>query len=88
MDVPEADSFVKTAAHAFFHYNLYQATKVFMSRAKGSFGLVTASTLNETSLVLSAWGQPIATGFNVQDEYMVYASEPAAVDAVLAGWQA
>ncbi|MGB7084270.1 MAG: hypothetical protein WBD47_01860, partial [Phormidesmis sp.] len=35
------------------------------------------------SLVLSAWGQPIATGFNVQDNYMVYASEPAAVDAVL-----
>ncbi len=76
-------AFVKTAVHSFFHNNLYQATKLFMSRAKGSFGLVTASTLSEASLVLSAWGQPIATGFNVQDEYMVYASEPAAVDAVL-----
>lgn len=76
-------AFVKTAVHVFFHNNLYQATKLFMSRAKGSFGLVTASTLSEASLVLSAWGQPIATGFNVQDEYMVYASEPAAVDAVL-----
>ncbi|MBD3886626.1 hypothetical protein IFO70_33720 [Phormidium tenue FACHB-886] len=76
-------AFVRTAVHAFFHNNLYQATKLFMSRAKGSFGLVTASTLSEASLVLSSWGQPIATGFNVQDEYMVYASEPAAVDAVL-----
>ncbi|MGB7086491.1 MAG: hypothetical protein WBD47_13120, partial [Phormidesmis sp.] len=76
-------AFVKTAVYAFFHNNLYQATKLFMSRAKGSFGLVTASTLSEASLVLSAWGQPIATGFNVQDNYMVYASEPAAVDAVL-----
>jgi hypothetical protein len=76
-------AFVKTAIHVFFHNNLYQATKLFMSRAKGSFGLVTASTLSEDSLVLSAWGQPIATGFNVQDNYMVYASEPAAVDAVL-----
>jgi len=76
-------AFVKTAVHVFFHNNLYQATKFFLSRAKGSFGLVTVSTLNEASLVLSAWGQPIATGFNVQDEYMVYASEPAAVDAVL-----
>lgn len=76
-------AFVKTAVYAFFHNNLYQATKLFMSRAKGSFGLVTVSTLSEASLVLSSWGQPIATGFNVQDEYMVYASEPAAVDAVL-----
>ncbi|GAP94307.1 hypothetical protein [Leptolyngbya sp. NIES-2104] len=76
-------AFVKTAIHVFFHNNLYQATKLFLSRAQGSFGLVTASTLSEATLVVSAWGQPIATGFNVQDDYMVYASEPAAVDAVL-----
>lgn len=76
-------TFVKNAVYAFFHNNLYQATKLFMSRAEGSFGLVTASTLSEDSLVLSSWGQPIATGFNVQENYMVYASEPAAVDAVL-----
>ena len=82
--VAERAAFVKTAVHVFFHNNIYQATKVFMSRAIGSFGLVTASTLNEASLVLSAWRQPIATGFNVCDDYMVYASEPAAVDAVLA----
>jgi hypothetical protein len=79
----DRSAFVKTAVDVFFHHNLYQATKLFMSRAKGSFGLVTASTLNPDSLVLSAWGQPIATGFNVRDDYMVYASEPAAVDAVL-----
>ncbi len=76
-------AWIKTAVHVFFHNNLYQATKLFLSRAKGSFGLVTASTLSEATLVVSAWGQPIATGFNVQDNYMVYASEPAAVDAVL-----
>lgn len=76
-------AFTKNASYAFFHNNLYQATKLFMAKAEGSFGLVTASTLSEDSLVLSAWGQPIATGFNVQDNYMVYASEPAAVDAVL-----
>ncbi len=76
-------AFAKTAVYAFFHNNLYQATKLFMSRAHGSFGLVTVSTLSEDSLVLSAWGQPMVTGFNVQDNYMVYASEPAAVDAVL-----
>jgi hypothetical protein len=80
----DRSAFVKTAVDVFFHHNPYQATKLFMSRAKGSFGLVTASTLNPDSLVLSAWGQPIVTGFNVRDDYMVYASEPAAVDAVLA----
>ena len=79
----QQSAFVKNAVYAFFHNNLYQATKLFMSRAVGSFGLITTSTLAEDSLVLSAWGQPIATGFNVQDRYMVYASEPAAVDAVL-----
>ncbi|WP_310413512.1 hypothetical protein [Chamaesiphon sp. OTE_8_metabat_110] len=77
-------AFVKTAVNAFFYNNPYQAAKLFMSRATGTFGLVTASTLCADSVVLSAWGQPIATGFNVAEEYMVYASEPAAVDAVLA----
>ena len=76
-------AFVKNALYAFFHNNPYQATKLFMSRAEGTFGLVVASTLNPENLVLSAWGQPIVTGFNLQDRYMVYASEPAAVDAVL-----
>lgn len=79
----QRSAFVKNAVYAFFHNNLYQATKLFMSKAVGTFGLITTSTLSEDSLVLSAWGQPIATGFNVQDKYMVYASEPAAVDAVL-----
>ncbi|GAP94296.1 hypothetical protein [Leptolyngbya sp. NIES-2104] len=81
--VSKQADFVKTAIYSFFHNNVYQATKLLMSRAKGSFGLVVVSTLSETSLVLSAWGQPMVTGFNVQDEYMIYASEPAAVDAVL-----
>jgi hypothetical protein len=76
-------TFVRTAIHAFFHNDLYFATKTFMSRAEGSFGLVTVSTLEEGRLVLSAQGQPMSIGFNWQDGYMVYASEPAAVDAVL-----
>ena len=79
----QQSAFARNASYAFFHNNVYQATKLFMAKAKGSFGLVVASTLSEASLVLSSWRQPIATGFNVQDNYMVYASEPAAVDAVL-----
>ena len=77
--------FVRTAIHAFFHNDLYFATKTFMSKAEGSFGLVTISTLEEEQLVLSAQGQPISVGFNWQEDYMVYASEPAAVDNILLG---
>ena len=54
-----------------------------MSGAKGSFGLVSVSTLEAEQLVLSAKGQPLTIGFNWQQGYMVYASEPAAVDRVL-----
>ena len=77
--------FVRTAIDAFFNNDLYFATKIFMSKAEGSFGLVTISTLEEDRLVLSARGQPISVGFNWQEGYMVYASEPAAVDNILLG---
>jgi hypothetical protein len=75
--------FVRTAIHAFFYNDVNLATKTFMAGAIGSFGLVVVSTLEKERLVLSAKGQPMSIGFNKQDEYMVYASEPAAVDAVL-----
>ncbi len=78
-------AFVRTAIQAFLHNDLYRATKLFISRAKGSFGLVTASTLDQKSLVLSSQGQPMAIGFSSQSAYKVYASEPAAVDTVLSG---
>ncbi len=76
-------AFARTAIHAFFSNDLYFASKTFMSKAKGSFGLVVVSTLEEGKLALSAQGQPISIGLNKEDEYMVYASEPAAVDSIL-----
>ena len=76
-------NFVRTAIHSFFHNDVNFAVKTFMARAEGSFGLVVVSTLDKERLVLSAQGQPISVGFNWQEGYMVYASEPAAVDSVL-----
>ena len=76
-------NFVRTAIHAFFYNDPYLAVKTFMAGAEGSFGLVVASTLEPERLAISAKGQPISIGFNWQDAYMVYASEPAAVDSVL-----
>ena len=76
-------NFVRTAIHAFFHNDPYLAVKTFISGAEGSFGLVVVSTLDKEQLILSAQGQPISIGFNWQEGYAIYASEPAAVDAVL-----
>ncbi len=78
-------AFIQVAIKAFLNNDLYRATQIFISKAKGSFGLVTVSTLEEDQLVLSAKGQPISIGFNWQQGYMVYASEPAAVDRILLG---
>ena len=76
-------SFVQFALQTFFDNDLYRATQIFISRAQGSFGLVTTSTLEESELVLCAKGQPITVGFNWSEGYMVYASDPAAVDRIL-----
>ena len=76
-------AFMNAALSAFLHNDVYQAAKLFMAGAKGSFGLATVSTLEPEQLALSAKGQPITIGFNWQQDYMVYASEPAAVDRVL-----
>lgn len=76
-------TFVQYTLEAFFDNDLYRASQIFISKARGSFGLVTASTLSESELVLCAKGQPITVGFNWQQNYMVYASEPAAVDRIL-----
>ena len=77
-------AFVRATIDAFLHNDLYRATQIFMSWAYGSFGLVAVSTLSE-DLVLSSQGQPMTIGFNLPEAYMVYASEPAAVNAVLVG---
>ena len=76
-------SFIQNTFKAFFDNDLYRATQIFISHAQGSFGLVTASTLEESELVLCAKGQPISVGFNWLQGYMVYASEPAAIERVL-----
>ena len=76
-------TFVQFALLTFFDNDLYRANQIFISRAKGNFGLITTSTLLPTELVLSAKRQPISIGFNWSEGYMIYASEPAAVDRIL-----
>ncbi len=80
----QLQSFVEETIQAFLSNNLYHATKLFLDKAQGSFGLATLSTLETDHLVVSALGQPITLGFDRQNQYAVYASEPTAVDVVLA----
>ncbi len=75
--------FVRTAIQSFLYNDLYCAAQFFMLRARGSFGLVLVSTLTPDNLILTSLGQPISIGVNPNKQYSVYASEPAAVDAVM-----
>lgn len=79
----ETISFIQHTLKVFFANDLYRATQIFIEKAEGSFGLVTASTLEKSQLVLCAKKQPISIGFNRSQGYMIYASEPAAVDRIL-----
>jgi hypothetical protein len=76
-------NFIQSAIGAFIENDLYRATQIFISQAQGSFGLVTTSTLKESEIVICAKGQPMTVGLNMSQGYILYASEPAAVDRVL-----
>lgn len=78
---------IDAAIDAFLRNDPYRAVSQFMERARGSFGLVVVSSTWPERLVLTSLGQPITLGFDPADALAVYASEPAAVDAVLAGVQ-
>jgi hypothetical protein len=75
--------FVRAIIQGFLLNDLYRATQFFMLRARGSFGLVSVSTLTPDRLILSSLGQPITIGVDLQQQYSIYGSEPSAVDAVM-----
>lgn len=77
--VEKKKSFADETVKAFFKNNLYAATKLFMSRAGGSFGLITASTLEDDGFVVSVRGQPISLAFDPEQEEIAYASEAVAL---------
>jgi hypothetical protein len=69
---------------ALFLYNdPATAVRHFLQDARGSFGLMVASTTWPDRLVLSSLGQPITIGGDPEAGLTVYASESAAVDGVL-----
>jgi hypothetical protein len=79
----QLSAFIHMTLEGFLRNDPYRATRLFMGRAQGSFGLAVLSTLQPDRVVLSSLGQPLSLGFNPNQGYAVYASEPAAVDGVL-----
>jgi hypothetical protein len=67
------------AVHAFFHNDLCCATRLFMAHARGTFGLVTTSSLQPGLVVLAAERQPLFVGADPRQGILVYASEAAAL---------
>lgn len=76
---------ISLSIELFLHNDPASAVRQFMENARGSFGLVVVSTTWPDRLVLSSLGQPITIGMDPQAGMALYASESAAVDAVLQG---
>jgi hypothetical protein len=69
---------------SFLYNSSAQACRLFLTQARGSFGLVTLSTLTPNRVVLGCLGQPLSTGFDPEARLSLYTSEPASTDAALA----
>ncbi len=76
---------IRAAIGAFLHNDPFAAARQFMACGRGRFGLVVISSTWPDRLVLCSQGQPISIGFDGPGATALYASEPAAVEAVLAG---
>lgn len=76
---------IRAAIGAFLHHDPFAAARQFLACARGRFGLVVISSTWPDRLVLCSLGRSITIGFDGPGGVGLYASEPAAVEAVLAG---
>ncbi|MCA0044932.1 hypothetical protein [Celeribacter litoreus] len=67
------------AVKAFFFNDLYEATHLFMSRAEGTFGLVTTTSVEAGSVVLAVDRQPLSIAVDPASGTVLYASETTAL---------
>eukprot|EP00931_Biecheleriopsis_adriatica_P026260 TRINITY_DN15999_c0_g2_i2.p1 TRINITY_DN15999_c0_g2~~TRINITY_DN15999_c0_g2_i2.p1 ORF type:complete len:1401 (-),score=231.76 TRINITY_DN15999_c0_g2_i2:11-4213(-) len=76
--------FVEGAVNAFFDNDLLWAARLFLTNAKGSFGLcMTSSLVAERQLVVGARGQTMSVAFYPRTGLILYGSEQAAVKAAV-----
>ncbi len=77
------ENFVMSATRAFRENDLFNAVKIFQSKAVGTFGLAVGSTLENDRVVVMGWKQPMAVAFDPENRRTVYASEPIALNVLL-----
>mgnify|MGYP001824953157 CR=1 FL=1 len=66
--------FISQAVQAFFCNDLSEATRLFMERAEGTFGLVSTTSLRPGAVALAADRQPLYVGTDPEAGLLVYAS--------------
>ena len=81
-NVEEMDlaTFVRSTIDAFFDNDLLHSTRLFLENAKGSFGLMTASSVDaHRQVCFAARGQTMSIAFYPRKGLICYGSEQAAV---------
>ena len=77
-------AFCASTIGAFFDNDLFEATKLFMANAIGSFGLCVTSSLDaQRQICMAARGQTMSVAFYPNKGVVLYGSEQAAVKAGL-----
>lgn len=77
-------NFAVAVVNAFFDNDLLQTVRIFMSNAKGSFGLCAMSSLDaHRQVCLAARGQTMSLAFYPRKQLILWGSEQAAVKAGL-----
>jgi hypothetical protein len=76
---------IRAAIGAFLHHDPFAAARQFLACARGRFALVVVSSTRPDRLVLCSLGRSISIGVDGPGAAALYATEPAAVDAVLGG---
>lgn len=84
LDLDDGDqhNFAEQVIAAFFNNDLFWAARLFLSQAKGSFGLCVTSSLDSNrQIVVGARGQTMSVAFYPRTGLVLYGSEQAAVKA-------
>lgn len=80
----EIESMAETAIDGFFQNDLLQSTRLFMTNARGSFGLSIVSSVDaHRQMIIASFGQSMSVAFYPESQLVLYASEQAAVKAAI-----
>jgi hypothetical protein len=71
--------FLKRAAEAFLLHDVYEALRVLLSRAAGSFGISVLSAAEPDTVAIAAWGQQMSLALHEGAAMALFGSEAAAL---------